>query len=64
MKGLKGKVLLEEIYVLKGIAIIGVILIHMNLYLINASVNNFLKLPIAAFAMQIFMFTSGYLLLS
>jgi hypothetical protein len=52
---------LEEIFVLKGIAIIGVIIMHIYPPLINQSFTHLLKNIFTKFSMEIFMFTSGFL---
>jgi fucose 4-O-acetylase-like acetyltransferase len=62
IKGIKNKTILEEIYVLKGIAIIGLIIIHLNPPLINLSISRLLVLKIiGTFAMPMFIFASGFL---
>jgi peptidoglycan/LPS O-acetylase OafA/YrhL len=53
--------MLEEINILKGIAIIGVIIKHMQITFINQSANSFFMNIFAEFYMEIFMFASGFL---
>ena len=57
----KSKTYLDEIDVLKGIAIIGVIILHMYFPLVNNSIHNILKIIFVQFSMPIFMFASGLL---
>jgi len=64
VKERKDKVVLDEIYVLKGIAIIGLIIwhtYHTPLPLINKSFSDLLWRIFSEYAMPLFMFASGFL---
>jgi fucose 4-O-acetylase-like acetyltransferase len=58
---MKNKTVLDEIFVLKGAAITGLIVLHTYLPVINASFHNALLKIIGSYAMPIFMFSSGFL---
>jgi|Deesub1362A_J573_1020465.scaffolds.fasta_scaffold01197_13 fucose 4-O-acetylase-like acetyltransferase len=59
--GRKGKPVLYEIYILKGIAILGLIVLHTYLPLINPSIHKLILNSIGPYAMPMFMFASGFL---
>jgi len=61
MSELKNKTFLDEIYVLKGIAIIGVVILHLYVSLISDSFYYLSVKIIAQFSIPMFMFTSGFL---
>lgn len=61
---IKDKTVFNELYILKGIAIIGVIIwhtYHTPLPLLNETFSNFLWKIIATYSMPMFMFASGFL---
>ncbi len=58
---MKRKSYLEEIDVLKGIAIIGVVIYHMQLPLVNPYISNLLIKHLFSYSMPIFALASGFL---
>ncbi len=58
---MRSKINYDEIVIFKGIAIIGLLVLHIHPPLINAAMTHALKNAVSHYSMEIFMFSSGFL---